>query len=231
MRANITATSVVVEGIIIGNITASRRILLLSTARVLGDIKTPELIIQDGVILEGRCTISHVQIENTPQYIEALYARQSRRWTTARGAGRSPLLQGPRRGGPRQDRGSRREERFAPGATIFTRGRPADKLYIILEGTVEVWKDYGEDQRDLLAAHGVGHLFGEMALIDDLPRSATVIARDAVRLLSMGREDFHEHHQRPTARSRCRSCARCPPWCAPPTRASSRPCTAGTGPC
>ena len=73
VRTNIIATSVVVEGVIIGNITSSRRILLLSTARVLGDIKTPELIIQDGVVLEGRCTISHIQIENTPQYIETLY--------------------------------------------------------------------------------------------------------------------------------------------------------------
>jgi cytoskeletal protein CcmA (bactofilin family) len=76
VKTNIFATSVVVEGIIVGNITASRRILLLSTARVLGSIKTPELIIQDGVILEGRCTISHVQIENTPQYIEGLYDKK-----------------------------------------------------------------------------------------------------------------------------------------------------------
>jgi cytoskeletal protein CcmA (bactofilin family) len=76
VRANIIATSVVVEGIVVGNVSASRRVLLLATARVLGDIKTPELIIQDGVILEGRCTISHVQIENTPQYIEALYAKK-----------------------------------------------------------------------------------------------------------------------------------------------------------
>jgi cytoskeletal protein CcmA (bactofilin family) len=65
VRAAITATSVVVEGIVIGNVTASRRILLLATARVLGDLKTPELIIQDGVVLEGRCTISHVQIPPT----------------------------------------------------------------------------------------------------------------------------------------------------------------------
>jgi cytoskeletal protein CcmA (bactofilin family) len=76
VRAAITATSVVVEGIVIGNIAASRRILLLATARVLGDLKTPELIIQDGVVLEGKCTISHVQIENTPRYIESLYTRQ-----------------------------------------------------------------------------------------------------------------------------------------------------------
>jgi cytoskeletal protein CcmA (bactofilin family) len=76
VKTHITATSVVVEGVVIGNISAARRILLLSTARVLGDIKTPELIIQDGVVLEGRCTISHVQIDNTRAYIESLYERK-----------------------------------------------------------------------------------------------------------------------------------------------------------
>ena len=76
VKTHISATSVVVEGIVIGNISATRRILLLSTARVLGDLKTPELIIQDGVVLEGRCTISHVQIDNTRSYIESLYERK-----------------------------------------------------------------------------------------------------------------------------------------------------------
>jgi cytoskeletal protein CcmA (bactofilin family) len=76
VKTNINATSVVVEGLVIGNIAATRRILLLSTARVLGDLKTPELIIQDGVILEGRCTISHVRIDDTRAYIESLYERK-----------------------------------------------------------------------------------------------------------------------------------------------------------
>ncbi len=83
-----------------------------------------------------------------------------------------------------------REESFAPGATIFREGDPAERLYIILDGTVEVWKDYGDEQRDRLASHGVGHLFGEMAVVDDLPRSATVVAPGAVRLLSVSRDDF-----------------------------------------
>jgi cytoskeletal protein CcmA (bactofilin family) len=76
VKTNITATSVVVEGLVIGNVTATRRILLLSTARVSGDLKTPELIIQDGVILEGHCTISHVRIKDTRAYIESLYERK-----------------------------------------------------------------------------------------------------------------------------------------------------------
>ncbi|RKX78652.1 MAG: polymer-forming cytoskeletal protein [Spirochaetes bacterium] len=76
VKSHITATSVVVEGVVIGNITATTRILLLSTARVLGNIKTPELIIQDGVVLEGMCTISHFELENTKSYIESLYERK-----------------------------------------------------------------------------------------------------------------------------------------------------------
>lgn len=84
------------------------------------------------------------------------------------------------------------EEQYDPGKVIFSEGSRADKFYIILEGTVEVWKDYQAEERDLLAVHAPGHFFGEMALIDDLPRSATVVARDAARLLSVGREDFHK---------------------------------------
>jgi signal transduction histidine kinase len=84
-----------------------------------------------------------------------------------------------------------REEHFAAGDMICREGSPADRFFIILEGSVEVWKDWGDPEADLLAAHGPGHLFGELALIDELPRSATVVARDPVRLLSIVRQDFH----------------------------------------
>ena len=46
VKTNIVATSVIVKGIVIGNIQASRRVLLFSTARLLGNIKTPELIVK-----------------------------------------------------------------------------------------------------------------------------------------------------------------------------------------
>jgi cytoskeletal protein CcmA (bactofilin family) len=59
IKTNINAMSVIVEGMVIGNINASNRVLLMPTAKILGDIKTPELIIQNGVILEGRCTIAN----------------------------------------------------------------------------------------------------------------------------------------------------------------------------
>ena len=77
VKTDIVATSVVVEGVVIGNITAERRILLLASARVLGELRTPELIIQDGVILEGKCSIGHMQVANTRQFIQSLYHKST----------------------------------------------------------------------------------------------------------------------------------------------------------
>ncbi len=76
---------------------------------------------------------------------------------------------------------------FQPGEVIFREGAEADRFYIVLAGAVEVWKG-----NDLLAVHTAGHLFGEMALIDELPRSATVIARETTRLAYIGRADFQQ---------------------------------------
>ena len=47
--------------------------MLLPTARILGDIRTPELIIQNGVILEGRCIISNDLNQSAKTLIESLY--------------------------------------------------------------------------------------------------------------------------------------------------------------
>ena len=75
VKTNITANSVIVEGVILGNITARNRVMLLPTAKIYGDIKTPELIIQNGVILEGRCTISNDLKHSAKELIEAEYTK------------------------------------------------------------------------------------------------------------------------------------------------------------
>ena len=79
---------------------------------------------------------------------------------------------------------------FEPGKILFDEGDPADMFYIIMDGEVEVWKAYGTDDEDMLAVHGNGKLFGEMALIDNMPRSATVKTRTQTRLLQIGEHDF-----------------------------------------
>jgi signal transduction histidine kinase len=79
---------------------------------------------------------------------------------------------------------------YRPGEIIFEEGSQADRFYIVAEGAVEVWKDYRLPEKDLLAVHERGHLFGEMALIDELPRSATVRAKEPTRLFYIDRDDF-----------------------------------------
>ncbi len=77
IKTNIVATAVISEGTVIGNIIAKSRVMLLPTAKILGDIKTPELIIQDGVVLEGKCYISHDVKTSAKNLIEVEYGKDS----------------------------------------------------------------------------------------------------------------------------------------------------------
>jgi signal transduction histidine kinase len=86
------------------------------------------------------------------------------------------------------------EASYVDGEIVFREGDRGSRFCIVMDGRVEIWKDFearAGEPGDLLAVGGPGHLFGEMALVDDLPRSATVRARGATRLLCMEREDFH----------------------------------------
>lgn len=82
------------------------------------------------------------------------------------------------------------EEDFGPGDIIFEEGSTADRFYVLIDGHVEIWKDFRSESPKMLAVHGPGHFFGEIALIDELPRSATLVARDKVKVLNLARDDF-----------------------------------------
>ncbi|MEI0607816.1 polymer-forming cytoskeletal protein [Brachyspira pulli] len=73
VKSNIKTVSAVIEGIIIGNIEAKNRVMLMPTSRVLGEIRTPELIIQNGVILEGLCIVAPDPLTNPRETILSLY--------------------------------------------------------------------------------------------------------------------------------------------------------------
>ena len=75
VKTSIEAVSVIVEGLIMGNINATSRVLLMPTAKVYGDIRTPELIIQNGVLLEGRCTIANDLRTSAGDVIKAEYEK------------------------------------------------------------------------------------------------------------------------------------------------------------
>jgi CRP-like cAMP-binding protein len=74
---------------------------------------------------------------------------------------------------------------YAAGQTVIAAGTKGDTMYIVLAGEVEIRAGDAA-----LAVSGPGSIFGEMALIDDEPRSATVIARTDCRLLEVDRRRF-----------------------------------------
>lgn len=72
-----------------------------------------------------------------------------------------------------------REERFAPEKLLFTEGEQGDKLYIVVDGQVRISRRLLGMGEEALTILGRGEVFGEMALIDDLPRSADARAHTA----------------------------------------------------
>jgi uncharacterized protein YhbP (UPF0306 family) len=76
------------------------------------------------------------------------------------------------------------------GATIVRQGAPADKFFIIVEGEVEVIREGAGQPANKLAALKQGQFFGEMAILRDSPRTATVRALTPTTLLTMDRDVF-----------------------------------------
>jgi CRP-like cAMP-binding protein len=83
-----------------------------------------------------------------------------------------------------------RERSYPKNSVILFEDDPGDALYIVSTGQVKVVL-IGEDGREvILSVLGEGTFFGEMALLDDEPRSAHVIAMEDSVVLALRREDF-----------------------------------------
>jgi NADH dehydrogenase len=83
-----------------------------------------------------------------------------------------------------------RREYFEPGQVVFREGDRGDWLYILTGGEVEVVKGVPGRGEQPLRRLGAGECFGEIALISDRPRSATVRAVSATSVLAVDREAF-----------------------------------------
>jgi CRP/FNR family transcriptional regulator, cyclic AMP receptor protein len=71
------------------------------------------------------------------------------------------------------------------GEVIFKEGDAADQLFVIKSGEVGI-----QSGNRTLAELSANHIFGEMALIDDAPRSATAVARTDVELVPISEKQF-----------------------------------------
>jgi len=88
-------------------------------------------------------------------------------------------------------------EHFEPREIIFRQGDRGDRLYVVVEGEVEMFQEEPGQPPHLLARLGAGECFGEMALVNDKPRMATARSITRANLLSVDRHAFSElfaHH-------------------------------------
>jgi signal transduction histidine kinase len=85
------------------------------------------------------------------------------------------------------------------GTWFMREGEPGDAFYVILDGEVEISKRSGQ-QTIVLSVRGAGNMLGELSLLEDTPRTASVRARCEVTLLKIRRENFLQLlHDSPTA--------------------------------
>jgi CRP/FNR family cyclic AMP-dependent transcriptional regulator len=83
---------------------------------------------------------------------------------------------------------------YEAGEVIMSQGDAPDRFYIVLAGRAEVWHEGLSGQSGAIDIRKPGEYFGEVGLLQDRPRSATVRApKDApVEVLAMDRQDFLE---------------------------------------
>jgi NADH dehydrogenase len=81
-------------------------------------------------------------------------------------------------------------QHFEPGEIIFNQGDIGDKVYVIEKGECEVLRETGGEPVRL-ATLGKGDYFGEMAVLQDVSRNATVKARTAMDVVLIEKHDFN----------------------------------------
>jgi CRP/FNR family transcriptional regulator, cyclic AMP receptor protein len=79
---------------------------------------------------------------------------------------------------------------YPKGRTIVAEGEPSQSLYILLSGRAKVQRSDSEGKEVILAVLMSGEFFGEMSLIDDAPRSASVITLESCDFLAINKENF-----------------------------------------
>jgi CRP/FNR family cyclic AMP-dependent transcriptional regulator len=80
---------------------------------------------------------------------------------------------------------------FPRSTVIINAGDITESLYVVISGRMKVMMSDDEGREVILAILGPGEYFGEMGLVDDSPRSATVVALEACELLSLAKRDFN----------------------------------------
>ena len=84
------------------------------------------------------------------------------------------------------------KRRYRADETIFYEGEPGVGMYIVQQGSVAIFKNTSEREREELARLSRGEFFGELALLDESPRSATAVAKEDSEVLGLFRPELLE---------------------------------------
>jgi len=82
------------------------------------------------------------------------------------------------------------DKNIAAGMAVFIEGMPGESLYLIEKGTIRISKMLAEGEEKTLVVLGVDDFFGEMAILDGAPRSATARVIEDAKLLLIRKNDF-----------------------------------------
>lgn len=82
--------------------------------------------------------------------------------------------------------------RFIEGEVIVREGEPGSELFILVEGEVAIYKAWNTPAEERRAIMGPGAYFGEIAILDNEPRSATIVATEDCRLFTLDSARFKE---------------------------------------
>jgi CRP/FNR family cyclic AMP-dependent transcriptional regulator len=81
---------------------------------------------------------------------------------------------------------------YATDTAVFFQGEPSDSLYMVLKGSVKVTETSPEGHEKILDILGAGEIFGELAMLDGHPRSATVTTSEPTELGSISHRNFQQ---------------------------------------
>jgi len=83
-----------------------------------------------------------------------------------------------------------KQKEIAAGKTVFIENMPGESLYLVETGEVDISKMLAEGDEQLLVTIGPGEVFGELAILDEAPRSATARVNRDTLLWRLDRTDF-----------------------------------------
>ena len=79
-------------------------------------------------------------------------------------------------------------QKFPKGSTIIREGDPGEAFYLLESGSAAVYRE--ESGEEVLVEYGKGDYFGELALLEDKPRAASVVSTTEVKVATLGKDGF-----------------------------------------